>query len=149
MKLKSDPTTPRTAPEPYRVLLVEDSYDSVAVTKAFLNDPRIQLTVSGDGEQGIRAFKDSVFDLVLMDIQMPVLDGCAATLAIRRWEKEESLQPTPITALTASSSADDLAKIFASGCSHYLPKPVTKMILLQTVQQFFNAQPRRVARSGR
>ena len=80
---------------------------------------------------------------------MPVLDGCAATLAIRRWEKEKSLRPTPITALTASSSADDLAKIFASGCSHYLPKPVTKAILLQTVQQFFNAQTRRSAGSGR
>jgi len=143
MKPESDRTTQDAAPAHYKVLLVEDSHDSVAVTKAFLNDPRIHVTVSRDGEQGIREFKDSVFDLVLMDIQMPVLDGCAATLAIRRWEIEKSLTPTPITALTASASAGDLAKIFASGCSNYLPKPVTKTILLQTVRQFFRAQPRR------
>jgi len=124
------------------VLLIEDNYDSVAATQAFLNDPRIQVTVSGDGEQGFKAFKNSVFDLVLMDIQMPVLDGCEAALAIRRWEIEHSLMPTPITALTASSTAGDLARIFASGCSGYLPKPVTKAILLQTVRQHLSVLPR-------
>jgi CheY-like chemotaxis protein len=142
MTIESDRTRRNAAPAPYKVLLVEDSHDSVAVTKAFLNDPRIQVTVSGDGEQGFQAFKDSVFDLVLMDIQMPGLDGCAAALAIRRWEIQNSLLPTPITALTASSTADDLEKIFASGCSNYLPKPVTRTILLQTVKQFLNAVPR-------
>jgi CheY-like chemotaxis protein len=135
MKLES-------APAKYQVLLVDDSHDSVAVTKAFLNDPRIQVTVSGDGEQGIRAFKDSAFDLVLMDIQMPVLDGCAATLAIRQWEIENSRTLTPITALTASCTTGDLARIFAAGCSNYLPKPVTKTILLQAVQQFLSPVPR-------
>jgi CheY-like chemotaxis protein len=128
MKLES-------VPAKYKVLLVDDSHDSVAVTKAFLNDSRIQVTVSGDGEQGVQAYKDSAFDLVLMDIQMPVLDGCAATLAISQWEIENSRPLTPITALTASCTVGDLARIFASGCSSYLPKPVTKTILLQAVQQ--------------
>jgi CheY-like chemotaxis protein len=131
----------KTAPQ-YKVLLVEDSPDGVAIVKAYLKDPRIDVTVSADGEKGLQAFKESVFDLVLMDIQMPVLDGCAASLAIRRWELQNSLAPTPITALTASSSAGELARIFTSGCSNYLPKPVTKAILLQTVRQFFNAQPK-------
>ena len=126
----------------YKVLLVEDSHDSVAIVKTFLKDPRIEVTVSTDGEQGLQSFKDSVFDLVLMDIQMPVLDGCAATTAIRSWEKQNSLTPTPITALTASSTAGELSKIFTSGCSNYLPKPVTKTILLQTVRQFLNAEPK-------
>jgi CheY-like chemotaxis protein len=142
MKIESSRTTPNTTSAHYKVLLVEDSHDSVAVTKAFLNDPRIQVTVSLNGEQGFKAFRDSVFDLVLMDIQMPVLDGCATALAIRCWEIENSLMPTPITALTASSTAGDLARIFASGCSSYLPKPVTKTILLQTVRQFLNVLPR-------
>jgi len=131
----------KTAPQ-YKILLVEDSPDGVAIVKAYLKDPRIDVTVSADGEKGLQAFKESVFDLVLMDIQMPVLDGCAASLAIRRWELQNSLAPTPITALTASSSAGELARIFTSGCSNYLPKPVTKAILLQTVRQFFNAQPK-------
>jgi CheY-like chemotaxis protein len=142
MEIESNRAVPAATPAQYKVLLVEDNRDSVLVTKAFLNDPRIRVTVSGDGEEGFRAFKDSVFDLVLMDIQMPVLDGCAAALAIRRWEIENSLTPTPITALTASSTVADLAKIFASGCSSYLPKPVTKTILMQTVRQFLHAPPR-------
>jgi CheY-like chemotaxis protein len=128
------------------VLLVDDSQDSVAIVKAYLNDPRIQVTVSNDGEQGIRAFKDSVFDLVLMDIQMPGVDGCAATLAIRHWEVDNSLPPTPITALTASSTAGELARIFTSGCSNYMPKPVTKSILLQMVRQFLSAPPKNASR---
>jgi CheY-like chemotaxis protein len=126
----------------YKVLLVEDNNDAVAITRAFLSDPSIQLTVSADGEQGVRAFKDASFDLVLMDIQMPVLNGCDAALAIRRWEVENGLIPTPITALTALSNASDLAKIYASGCSNYLPKPVTKPMLLQTVRQFLSSSPR-------
>jgi CheY-like chemotaxis protein len=135
--------TPKYSAAPkYKVLLVEDNNDSVAITRAFLSDPSIHLTVSADGEQGVRAFKDSSYDLVLMDIQMPVLDGCGAALAIRRWEIENGMIPTPITALTALSNASDLAKIFASGCSNYLPKPVTKPMLLQTVRQFLGSSPR-------
>src|SRR5579872_3959730 len=68
-------TTPKYSAAPkYKVLLVEDNNDSVAITRAFLSDPSIHLTVSADGEQGVRAFKDSSFDLVLKDIQMPILD---------------------------------------------------------------------------
>ena len=132
-------------PAQYRVLLVEDSRDSAALVKAYLKDPLIHLTVSADGEKGLQAFKQSVFDLVLMDIQMPVLDGCAAALAIRHWEVENSLAPTPITALTASSTASELSRIFTSGCSNYLPKPVTKEILLQTVRQFLHSRPKSAA----
>jgi CheY-like chemotaxis protein len=135
-------TPAKYTPAKYKVLLVEDSRDSVAVVTSYLNDPRIDVTVSADGEEGVRAFKQSRFDLVLMDIQMPVLDGCAAALAIRHWEVENSFSPTPITALTASTTAAELARIFTSGCSNYLPKPVTKEILLQTVRQFLNAHPR-------
>jgi CheY-like chemotaxis protein len=145
MKPETHSNTQDSRSGQYKVLLVDDSRDSVAVTKAFLTDPRIQVTVSPDGEQGVKAFKDSVFDLVLMDIQMPVLDGCAATLAIRRWEVDNALALTPITALTASCTTGELARIFASGCSSYLPKPITKTILLQAVRQFLSEPPRNAA----
>jgi CheY-like chemotaxis protein len=141
-RLESVPIRQNETPAQYKVLLVEDSRDSVAIVRAYLKDPRIEMTVSVDGEEGVKAFRQSAFDLVLMDIQMPVLDGCGAALAIRRWEVENSLPPTPITALTASTTAAELARIFTSGCSNYLPKPVTKEILLQTVRQFLNAGPK-------
>ena len=142
MTFESIPTTREAPPAQYKVLLVEDSRDSVAIVKAYLKDPRIEVTVSMDGGQGLEAFKQSVFDLVLMDIQMPVLDGCATALAMRHWEVKNSLPPPPITALPASSTASELARIFTSGCSNYLPKPVTKAILLQTVRQFLCTQPK-------
>jgi CheY-like chemotaxis protein len=148
MTLEADRTTLSEAPvAQYKVLLVEDNRDTVALVKAYLKDPRIQLTVSSDGEQGFKEFKDSLFDLVLMDIQMPVLDGCAATVLIRRWEVENSLRATPITALTALSTPDQLARIFTSGCSNYLPKPISKAILLQTVRQFLSGAPKNTGQS--
>jgi CheY-like chemotaxis protein len=138
------PETKHTEPENpsplYKVLLVEDSKDSVALVQAYLKDPRIEVTVSTDGEKGLQAFKESMYHLVLMDIQMPVLDGCETALAIRRWESQNGQTPTPITALTASTTASELSRIFTSGCSNYLPKPVTKQILLQTVRQFLSAE---------
>lgn len=145
MTPETSKTTTEANPKQYNILLVEDSRDSVAIVKAYLKDPRINLTVSMDGEQGLKAFKRSIFDLVLMDIQMPVLDGCAAALAIRHWELENSRPPTPITALTASSTASELSRIFTSGCSNYLPKPITKPILLQNVRQFLSSEPKSAA----
>ena len=126
----------------YRVLLVEDSPESVTIVKAFLNDPRIHLTVSYDGADALAIFKTSTFDLVLMDILMPELDGCETTVAIRQWEAENSLPRTPITALTASSTPSEVDRIFSSGCSSYLRKPITRTILLQTAKQFLIGPPK-------
>jgi CheY-like chemotaxis protein len=143
LTLESVLTTHEEAPQ-YEVLLVEDDKDIVAIVRSYVDHPRIRITVATDGAEGLRAFKCSPYDLVLMDIHMPVLDGCATTLAIRRWEIDNSRVPTPITALTASSTAAELGRIFASGCTNYLPKPITKPMLLQAVRQFLGS-PRKSA----
>jgi two-component system, NarL family, sensor histidine kinase BarA len=119
------------------VLLVDDSSDVAALVKAYLADPRISLTVSAGGKEGIETFKNGCFDLVLMDVEMPGVDGNDATKAIRFWETRNDLRPTPIAALTALESPAAVSEMFSSGCTQYLRKPITKNTLLQTVAQYF------------
>ncbi len=119
------------------VLLVDDSHDIATLVQAHLSDPSIHVTVSTNGWDGIETFKQSPFDLVLMDIQMPGLDGCEATRAIRFWERQNHRRPTPIAALTAASSTIALNEVYQSGCTQYLPKPISRNVLLQTVSQYF------------
>ncbi len=122
-----------------RVLLVDDNSDMADLISTHLKDPRIILTIATGGREGIEAFKDGSPDLVLMDIQMPEVDGYEATRAIRFWENRKNLRPTPIAALTSFESAAALSEIFISGCTTYLRKPVTRSVLLQTVNQYFRA----------
>ena len=119
------------------VLLVDDNADVATLIKAHLSDPNVSLTVSNNGREGVQAFKDGSFDLVLMDLQMPDLDGFEATRAIRFWERQKHLSPTPIAALTASSSSEAVTGLFDSGCDLYLSKPISRNVLLQTVGQYF------------
>lgn len=120
----------------YRVLLVEDDPAIAALVLAFLNDEnRVELMVATDGDQGVEAFRSSTFDLVLMDIAMPGRDGYSAIEAMRQWEVQHSLPRIPIVALTASTYSDEIARMFALGCTRYLPKPVTKPTLVHAVKQ--------------
>lgn len=130
--------TATAQPNPCNVLLVDDSIDIATIVKGHLNDPNIHLTVSTTAKDGIEAFKRTSFDLVLMDMQMPDVDGYEATRAIRFWERQNDRRPTPIAAFTGAS-ASALSQVYESGCTHYLPKPVTRNVLLQTVNQYFSA----------
>lgn len=141
----SDRTSSDNTTAHHRVLLVEDNKDDVEIVKAYLKGSSIGLTVARDGIQGLQAFKCASYDLVLMDIEMPLLDGFAATSAIRHWEIQHSLPITPITALTASSTPRNLARFVVSGFSNHLSKPVTKASLLEAVMQVLDASPERVA----
>src|SRR6202021_2856395 len=88
-----------------RVLLIDDCPDTVRLLQAYLADPGIALTVARNGREGIEAFKRAPlpFNLVFMDMEMPVLDGYAATTEIRRWETDNRLPRTAVAALTAIS----------------------------------------------
>ena len=81
-------------------------------------------------------FKSGKYDLVLMDMQMPVMDGYDATLAIRQWEREEGLIPTPIIALTAHALKKDEQKSLDAGCDSHIIKPIKKLKLIETIMQF-------------
>ncbi len=74
--------------------------------------------------------KSNRYDLILMDIQMPILDGFAATRAIREWERAQGLAPVPIVALTASALDEDVQRAREAGCNLHVSKPIKKKTLV-------------------
>jgi len=92
-----------------------------------------------NGQEGVHLFQNGTYDLVLMDIQMPVMDGYEATKIIRAWEKEKQRYPTPILALTAHALNEDEQKSLAAGCSAHLTKPVHKANLLEVIKSLTNS----------
>ena len=88
------------------------------------------LETAADGRAGLDAFTGGAYDLVLMDVHMPVMDGFAATRAIRAWEGAQGRPPTPIVALTASAMAEDVRQALDAGCDAHLAKPLKKAALL-------------------
>jgi response regulator RpfG family c-di-GMP phosphodiesterase len=80
-------------------------------------------------------FKAGNYDLVLMDRQMPVMDGLTATRAIRAWEQGNDRPPTPIIALTASALKGDREMCLAAGCTAFLTKPIKQEVLLQAIKE--------------
>ncbi len=118
----------------FRVLLVEDSLDSQVLIRSYLQRSPYRLDIADHGAIALERFKKSAYDLILMDIQMPVMDGYEATRAIRAWEREQDLPPTQIIALTALALKEEEVKILAAGCDAHMTKPIKKHILLEVLQ---------------
>jgi CheY-like chemotaxis protein len=114
-----------------RVLLVEDNAVNQMIVKAALNKMGAQCTVAGNGRVALEELARATFDLVLMDIQMPVMDGYEATRAIRA--RETSGFRMPIVALTANTTLEDRESAFAAGMDAFLTKPVRIEELRATV----------------
>ena len=118
-----------------RILLVEDSTDNRTITMAYLQDTPYLVDMAENGAIACEKFAAGNYDLVLMDRQMPIMDGLAATRAIRRWELANDRPPTPIIALTAAALKGDREKCLAAGCTAYLTKPVKQEVLLQAIKE--------------
>ncbi len=118
---------------PLRILLVDDSPDNRALVCAYLEGTPHQVETAADGAEAVARFKENLHDLVLMDMQMPVMDGCAATRTIRAWEAQEGRERTPILALTAYAFAEERAKSADAGCDAHLTKPIRKAELLEAI----------------
>jgi PAS domain S-box-containing protein len=116
------------------ILLVEDSPDNRTITIAYLRDTPYRVEIAVNGAIACEKFKAGHYDLVLMDRQMPVMDGLTATRAIREWEKANCRPPTPIIALTAAALKGDQEKCVAAGCTAYLTKPIKQAVLLQAIK---------------
>jgi len=127
----------------YQVLLVEDSPDNQLIIKLHLQKMNAVVTIAKNGKEAVSFYKKQCFGIVLMDLQMPVMDGYEATQSIREWEKVHHQSPTPIIALTASSTNEELEKALSVGCNEHLTKPLKKDDLQQLLTKFdlFNDSP--------
>ncbi|MDR3199772.1 MAG: response regulator [Planctomycetaceae bacterium] len=109
---------------PLRVLVAEDNRINQVVIIEILRNAGIESVLVSDGLEAVERVKSDRFDAVLMDCQMPVLNGFDATRQIRQWEIEQGVQRLPIIALTANVTVDDQAACLAVGMDSYCSKPV-------------------------
>jgi CheY-like chemotaxis protein len=120
---------------PLNILLVEDYKNNRLVIQAYLSKTPYRIDVAENGAVAVQKSRSGrTYDLVLMDLQMPVMDGYTATRTIREREAALNLPPTPIIALTANGSSEDVYKCLDAGFNAHLAKPIEHNALLETIK---------------
>ncbi len=125
-----------------RVLLVEDNPTNQLVASRLLEKFGLSVEVASNGARALEALAAGEFDLILMDVQMPEMDGIEATRRIREGAAGESQAQIPILALTAHAMAGDREKCLAAGMNGYLPKPVEAKTLRDAIERWIPAGER-------
>ena len=133
------PTPPAGIPLPrqsrrLRVLLAEDNLINQAVAVAQLETNGHEVAVAGNGEEAYRLFQSRTFDILLMDVQMPTMDGLQATRLIRALENQRGSRHTPVIAMTAQALNGDREECLAAGMDFYLTKPIRTESLLAALE---------------
>jgi CheY-like chemotaxis protein/HPt (histidine-containing phosphotransfer) domain-containing protein len=123
-----------------RVLLAEDNPVNQEIARAMLESAGCRVTTAGNGRAAVDAWRAQRFALVLMDCQMPELDGFEATREIRALEAAAGVR-TPVVALTANAMAGDRERCLAAGMDDYLPKPFNRGELLTMLQRWADLAP--------
>jgi len=132
-----DETTANLEPAPSRplhILLAEDSLVNQKVASAMLERAGHTVTIADNGRKAVAALEHGPFDLVLMDVNMPEMDGLEATIAVRASEKDTGKR-VPIIAMTANAMKGDREKCIAAGMDDYLAKPVRAPELLAAIEK--------------
>ncbi len=118
------------------ILLVEDNLVNQLVAKELLLSMQAKVTIADNGQRALDLLSDNDFDVVLMDIQMPVMDGLTAAATIREQEyKLSSIQALPIIAMTAHAREEDKQRSLAAGMNLHIAKPVTGEVLRESILQ--------------
>ncbi len=117
-----------------RVLLAEDSTANQELLRLFLKNEPYDIELATNGSEAVDLFAPGRFDLVLMDMEMPSMDGCAATEALRRQEADSGAARTPVLMLSAHAFAEYEKKAMAAGCDAFLTKPIRRASLLQAMR---------------
>ncbi len=152
------PATPKAAagaepspPEALRVLLVEDNRVNQTLAMALLQKSGCLAQVAGDGQQALEVLRKADFDLVLMDVSMPIMDGLEATRRIRAGDSGQRPQQTFIAAMTANAMEGDRERCRSAGMDDYLSKPINRnefLAILQRARAHKAAPPQDRARHG-
>jgi CheY-like chemotaxis protein len=120
------------------ILLAEDHPINQRVVQLILQPMGVALTVVGNGQEAVEACEARRFDLILMDMQMPVMDGLAATRAIRERERATGAAATPIAMFSANAMDEHLSLAAAAGADHHIAKPITPERLLAGIDRALN-----------
>jgi CheY-like chemotaxis protein len=118
-----------------KILVAEDSPDNQLLVQAYLQGTSHSLTFVEDGKAAVEQFETGSFDLILMDVQMPVMDGLAATRAIRLREQQLGVTPVAIVALTANARPEAIESSQDAGCDAHLSKPISRQKLLAAIDE--------------
>jgi two-component system, sensor histidine kinase and response regulator len=127
--------------EGFRILLAEDSEENRLLIAAYLKDTAHQIDTAENGRIAVELFKTKRYDLLLVDVNMPVLDGYSAVASIREWEREQGANPIPIVALTGRAMVEDRTRALAAGCNSYLTKPLRRAVLIEAISRFTSRSP--------
>ena len=121
-----------------QMLVAEDNSANQELISYILEKMNIHFKIVSNGKEAVALYKAEKFDLVLMDINMPILDGVAALNQIREYEKENAYKNTPIIALTANAIKGDKEKFISLGMDDYLSKPINTNALLEILKNYFS-----------
>jgi len=120
-----------------RILLAEDNEDNQTLIRMYMKNSPHDIQMVKNGQLAVDKFiNNGPFDLVFMDIQMPVMDGYEATRAIRIWEAAQRRERTSVVALTAHALNEDLQKSLDAGCDAHLTKPLKKKAFLEFIDLY-------------
>jgi PAS domain S-box-containing protein len=118
-----------------RVLAAEDNATNQLVLRTLLGQLGVEVLIVDNGHEAVEAWRDGDWDLILMDVQMPVMDGFAATRAIREIERREARPATPVIALTANAMSHHIEACLEAGMTRLLPKPIDVRRLAETLAE--------------
>ncbi|MBI4179438.1 PAS domain S-box protein [bacterium] len=122
---------------PNRILVVEDYEQNRVVVRAYLQKTPHVLDFAENGAVALDKIKSGAsYDLIFMDLQMPVMDGFTATREIRAWQSSAGAAPTPIIALSADALKDDIDKSMAAGCNAHATKPIKKEKFMGLIREY-------------
>ena len=117
------------------MLLVEDNLINIEVAQTMLQTAGFRVDVSHNGADALKKLREQAYDVVLMDLEMPVMDGLEATRALRKGEAGTLNQETPVIAVTAHALPEFEEKARLSGMQDFITKPISKSLLLQRIEQ--------------
>jgi len=124
--------------ENLQILVAEDNVINQKLIMAVLNNFGLNVTIANNGEEAIKLRKENDYDMIFMDIQMPVMGGVEATQKILEYEKDNSLKHIPIIALTANALVGDKEKYMSQGMDDYTTKPLDIKAIEELIVRFCN-----------